>query len=541
VDKKQAGDNKNRRVSSKSILTVVLVLLITVVCVYWYWKHSGMEQPVDANIGTQPVEHIATMDDVVKGKALAQTYCQTCHLLPSPDLLNRKKWLNVFPQMGLRLGIKSHNGESYSQALKAPDAPIPDKAAMGNEEWQQIIDYYVNTAPMVLPVQNRPSPINREMPFFALKAPAKAFLGKQILGTYVKIDNSVNPVRIFVANGRANKLFLLNSKLKLVDSISTSGPVVDMVFDKNDIKVCTIGTELGATSDSFGTITNLKISPSGKMSIDADPLFKDLARPVEILAADINGDSRTDYVICEFGNMKGELCWMENNGGGSFSKHVIRNMPGAIKAYTDYSTDKSAPDLWVLFAQGDEGIFHFVNDGKGGFTEKKVLRFPPVYGSSFFEMVDVNHDGFKDIVYTCGDNGDATVVSKPYHGVYIFLNDRHDNYVQKYFYPINGCYKAYARDFDGDGNIDIATVSLFTDARQPEEGFVYLKNTGNLNFSAFSLPEGTKFERAVTMDVGDINGDGKQDLLIGNSFFDFGPFGDNVAEPLFFSLLNKTK
>jgi hypothetical protein len=152
-------------------------------------------------------------------------------------------------------------------------------------------------------------------------------------------------------------------------------------------------------------------------------------------------------------------------------------------------------------------------------AKKGILRFPPICGSSFFEMVDVNHDGYKDIVYTCGHNGDAAPVLKPYHGLYIFLNHQHDNYIQKYFYPINGCYKAYARDFDGDGNIDIATISLFTDKRQPEEGFVFLKGLGGLNFKPCALPAGIKFERAVTMDEGDINGDGKPDLLIRERLF----------------------
>ena len=107
------------------------------------------------------------------------------------------------------------------------------------------------------------------------------------------------------------------------------------------------------------------------------------------------------------------------------------------------------------------------------------MSFPVIYGSSSFELDDFNHDGFKDILYTCGDNGDYTGnVLKNYHGVYIYLNDGKNNFTQKYFFPIHGCYKAIARDFDKDGDLDIAAISYFPDLKnQPQESFVYLEQT----------------------------------------------------------------
>jgi hypothetical protein len=88
--------------------------------------------------------------------------------------------------------------------------------------------------------------------------------------------------------------------------------------------------------------------------------------------------------------------------------------------------------------------------------------------------------------------------------------------MQKYFFPINGCYKAIARDFDGDGNIDIAAISYFADyAMQPEEGFVFLKSTGNMHFTPYSLPA-TQAGRWITMDVADINNNKKPGLILAN-------------------------
>ncbi len=73
-----------------------------------------------------------------------------------------------------------------------------------------------------------------------------------------------------------------------------------------------------------------------------------------------------------------------------------------------------------------------------------------------------------------------------------------------------------ARDFDGDGDLDIATIAFFADyEKQPEEGFVYLENEGNFKFKPYSLPQ-AKLGRWLTMDVGDIDGNGKQCILLGN-------------------------
>jgi len=199
---------------------------------------------------------------------------------------------------------------------------------------------------------------------------------------------------------------------------------------------------------------------------------------------------------------------------------VLRAAPGAIRVYiNDYNHD-GRPDIWALFAQGDEGIYLFTNQGKGQFSEQAILRFPPSYGSSSFELVDFNGDGYADILYTCGDNADFSPVLKPYHGVYIYENDGRNQFTQRYFYPINGCYKAMARDFDGDGVMDIATIAFFPDFNhQPEEGFVYLKGLGGYDYRPYSLVSAER-GRWLTMDVGDVDGDGRPDIVLGNfSYF----------------------
>jgi hypothetical protein len=246
------------------------------------------------------------------------------------------------------------------------------------------------------------------------------------------------------------------------DSIQVSGPIVGLDFQKGAMVACDIGV-LNPNNGKFGKGLLISVGANQKMRVDSIPLFDSLARPVQLTAVDLNQDGLTDYLACEFGHLTGSLSWIENIGGGKYRHHIIRPVPGAIKAYVqDYNHD-GLPDIWVLFGQGDEGIFFFINLGNGKFSESKVLEFLVFYGSSYFELDDFNHDGYPDILYTCGDNADYSVVLKPYHGVYIFMNDGQNHFTQKYFFPINGCYKAMARDFDSDGDLDLAVISFFAD------------------------------------------------------------------------------
>src|SRR5205085_579096 len=163
----------------------------------------------------------------------------------------------------------------------------------------------------------------------------------------------------------------------------------------------------------------------------------------------------------------------------------------------DWSSDVCSSDL-ALFAQGDERIVLFANDGTGDFSgARKVLaRFPPIYGSMYFTMRDFNGDGKPDILYVNGDNFDYSRVLKPYHGIRILENGGRNNFTERYFFPIYGAAQAVVADFDKDGDLDIVTTSNFADsARHPERGIMYFENVGRYQFKpyAFSIARGNQW------------------------------------------------
>lgn len=452
-----------------------------------------------------------------EGEVLAKKYCQSCHIFPEPSQLDVASWEDgVLPNMGPRLGIFSHNFRSYPSSINDPNLPkgfYPSQPILKPEEWQRIIDYYVSTCPDSLPLQNRKNQIENQLPFFRTATPLLDYDNAAI--AFLKIDStSVNP-QIVLSDIRKQQILRFNSLLQLIDTMPSPGSIVDIVFQNGKMLGCDIGV-MNPTNGKYGRAVLFEKEPAQTVKTDSAPVFQKLSRPVQITPSDLNLDKKTDYIVCEFGHFIGSLSWMENKGQKKFVRHELAAQPGAIRSQVnDYNND-GLPDIWVLFTQGKEEIVLFTNKGNGLFHSRVIISFPSVHGSTYFELCDFNNDGFSDIVYTCGDNADYSMVLKPYHGCYIYLNDGTNQFSQQYFFPINGCFKAIPRDYDHDGDIDIATIAFFADyARQPEEGFVYLENKGGLKFKAYSFPENS-LGRWLTMDAGDVDGDGKLDIVLGN-------------------------
>jgi len=128
---------------------------------------------------------------------------------------------------------------------------------------------------------------------------------------------------------------------------------------------------------------------------------------------------------------------------------------------------------------------------------------------------DFNGDGRPDFVVTNGDNGEYPSPPKSYHGIRVYLNRGGMKYEKSLFLPLNGAFRALARDYDADGDTDIAAVSYFPNYnKSPRESFVYFENKdGKYTANTFRTCISGRW---LTMDAGDVDGDGDIDLALGN-------------------------
>ncbi|GAB3533578.1 hypothetical protein GCM10027443_19250 [Pontibacter brevis] len=73
-----------------------------------------------------------------------------------------------------------------------------------------------------------------------------------------------------------------------------------------------------------------------------------------------------------------------------------------------------------------------------------------------------------------------------------------------------------ARDFDQDGDLDVAAISFFPDFKEvPEKGFVYLRQEKNLTFAASTFAQ-SQLGHWLTMEAGDYDQDGDEDIILGS-------------------------
>ncbi len=452
-----------------------------------------------------------TGDTIADGKNLIQLHCTKCHALVPVNSITKDVWkFHTLPSMAHYFGITPYLDGYFK---KDKDTTTKASDSMTLLEWQSITTYYQKLAPDTLAAAKPPVQAVNDWAGFSLKTPSPV---SNIAYTTMAVLNPFSH-KIYTSDGVAKTLTAWDSNLQMEKAVVLPSPAVNASFIKD-----AAGNNQGLFS-CIGQLQPIDF-PSGKViSIDLNSkapvqtvFASELARPVQTLTADFNKDGLADWVVCGQGRLKGGVYLFKQNKDHTYTQSNITEQPGAVQAVAGDFNHDGWPDLMVLFGSVDEGLWMYLNDHKGGFTAKNLLRFPPVYGSTSFQLADIDHDGNPDLIYTCGYNFHDSRILKPYHGMYIFKNTGNWNFKQQWFYPVNGCTKAIAADFDGDGDLDIITSAFFADLKNnPAESCIYFEQDIPFSFKPHTIPV-SKYGRWFSMDVGDYNNDGKPDVILAN-------------------------
>jgi hypothetical protein len=446
------------------------------------------------------------------GEALARVYCGSCHAFPEPDLLDKKTWNEqTLPRMSIRLGLAPEEVERHPEAglLKATGL-FPALPMIPEADWKAIVRYYLEGAPEKPLPQGARAEITVGLDLFEMEKPKHKMPVPST--TMVRISERERKVYMGDAETRALGIFTFDGKPPV--SLELDNIPVSLIETPRRVYLTMIGRFLPSEDPkaAFGFLER-----NGDRFGAPQLVLTNLPRSTHAEFADLNGDGKADFVLCEYGNNVGRFCWFENLGNEQYREHVVLPRSGAVRSVVhDFNRD-GRPDLAVLFAQEQETLYLLLNDGRGQFsTNHLVFAKPPIYGHTGFELVDFNQDGLMDFLVTNGDNGEYPSPPKRYHGIRLYLNRGDLRFEEAFFYPLNGAFCARARDFDQDGDLDIAAISFFPDyEKSPRESFVYLENKGNMRFTASTFSQ-CIVGRWLVMDAGDLDGDGDLDLALGS-------------------------
>ena len=522
---------KNQGIN-KTPWVVGFVIIVIIGAMWWKSNPSPIKSPVSPNSDRDGVNHpnpnnthaqtnnlhshakLAGPPDarprdkrIANGERLSLQFCGTCHVYPKPDVLTQANWREkTLPWMSRWVGLRPPEEGLANPAgferVKAAGV-FPPKPLMSIRDWNDVVDYYTQTAPKELPITNQPS-VSLDLNLFEPFTPKRKFSAAVMT---VRVNRQEGG--LWVMHEASNTLYKLDAKYQWTTTTrNLESPASSIVPSEYGILATLMGSDWQGSWLPQGALVRFAKDKTQTMG-------GALHRPTDILPLDLNKDGREDLVITEHGNILGKVFWLEKLGKG-FKQHALLDLPGGLNVASGNFNGDDIPDLVILTGQAIEAVHLFLSIGPGKFEHRMILMRQPAWGHSHIEVVDFNKDNHPDLLITNGDNAEIeNYPPKPYHGVRLHLNDGKNNFSEALFFPQYGAYRALAADFDEDGDLDIASIAYFgRHDLTPDAGFVFLRQDKPLEFSAHTLPA-SRDGRWLTMDVGDIDQDGDIDIALG--------------------------
>jgi len=254
---------------------------------------------------------------------------------------------------------------------------------------------------------------------------------------------------------------------------------------------------------------------------DGEGVFTEAAEPipwggstVAVALGDVDGDGDLDVLLATYRDAyPNQTLLLLNDGNGTFT-NASNQIPGDAGARAVALGDVDADgDLDAFVGHTDYQNRLFLNDGTGIFTDASVQI--PVEGDATSSVAFGDVDGDGDLDVFLGNNGGQnSLYLNDGTGVFTDASDQ---------IPEDGDHTVPIAlgDVDGDGDLDalLGNGNYFLLAFDPEN-HLYL-NDGNGVFTdtadaTLQIPADLDWTRAVAL--GDVDGDGDLDALLGNRY-----------------------
>ena len=345
---------------------------------------------------------------------------------------------------------------------------------------------------------------------------AYSYDGKKVFEPNLSEDSTPEEMQAEIQKLSESNGFEYEWKETLIGD-SMVAPAHATVFDVNndghlDILVSVLGNIMPSDELVGQVILFLKVEDRYERHV----LLKDVRRVADVQCGDFDDDGDTDLAVAVFGYARGGVRLLENLGDLQFRDSSLLDRPGVIHVPVhDYDKDGD-PDIGVIVSQDEEEVWALENDGQGNFS-RRILYETDNYdvGGGGLIKVDLDQDGYMDFLMSQGDNLEfGHGWPMPYHGC-VWLRNRGDwTFEAEMIGKLGGTYAAAPSDLDNDGDLDVVLISMSNDYANPQNPSVIWVENDKGRFEKQHLIARQPVE-LITVDCGDINGDGVDDIVAG--------------------------